>query len=210
MSKLLTLWNVRAWLGPICLMFNRYITSFSKIQKCFNFWSFSVPDWDNYLIFSSLGFWFWSFRYHLLGRWMDAILWYYFWNVVLGHWRVAVGFIKSGTLSRNVKIVFSRLHGFPQQFRVCWFCLLCWLKLLCHQHKLKIFSVEEALVRAVEVAQACCELACSAKLHTELFKVLILHTFSTYIWLYPTGWLGWFGWWVLRLLITELIMVVLF
>ena len=48
-------------------------------------------------------------------------------------------------------------------------------------------SLEEALVRAVEMAEPCCELARSAKLDTELLKVLTSYPFSMYPWLNSTG-----------------------
>ena len=55
-------------------------------------------------------------------------------------------------------------------------------------------SVEEALVRAVEMAEACCDLARSGKLDTELLKVLTSYPFSKYPRLYSTGWRRWVGW----------------
>ena len=48
-------------------------------------------------------------------------------------------------------------------------------------------SVEKALVRAVEMAEPCCELARSAKLENDLFKVLTSCHFSERSGLYFTG-----------------------
>ena len=48
-------------------------------------------------------------------------------------------------------------------------------------------SEEDALMRAVQMAKPCFELARSANLDAELFKVLTSSSFSKYVWLYSTG-----------------------
>ena len=46
--------------------------------------------------------------------------------------------------------------------------------------------LEEPLVRSAEIAELCCELARSAKLDTELSKLLTSYPFSKYLQLYST------------------------
>ena len=55
-------------------------------------------------------------------------------------------------------------------------------------------SAEEAILRAVEMAEPCCELAPSAKPDMELFKVLSSYPFSKYPQFHSIGWRGWVGW----------------
>ena len=48
-------------------------------------------------------------------------------------------------------------------------------------------SVEEALLRVVEMPEPCYELVYSANVDKELFKVLTSFFFSNCIWFYSTG-----------------------